>query len=297
MAYQHRLAFVPQVLIYLLLGVFSVACLAPFLFIITGSVHRRAGDHRARVLPRAENDLGRGLGDDPPRLSPDRERLLRHGHRHPREVRLLSLLVTSLLAYPLSVSTLRYRNILAFFVFFTMIFSGGMVPWYIIVSRVLRLRNTIFALILPYTINAWNTFLLRNFFRTIPKEIPESAKIDGATELTIFSRLILPLSKPGLATVGPVHRPRILERLVARPDVHREPQPVPGAAAAARHHLQRGVPPLGLAASLASDASRALPFESVKMATCLVTIGPIIFLYPFVQRFFMKGIIVGAVKG
>lgn len=296
MAYQHRLAFVPQLLIYLLVGLFSVACLAPFLFIITGSFTDEL------------EIIERGFSLWPERTSDAAWKMVGHDYR--RIINgyaitvtvtvggtLLSLLVTSLLAYPLSVATLRYRNLIAFFVFFTMIFNGGMVPWYIIVSRVLGLRNTILALILPYTINAWNTFLLRNFFRTIPKEIPESAKIDGATEITVFRRLILPLSKPGLATVGlfialgywndwwlglmfieshglfPVQL--LLRAIVSNVEFLRS----------------------GLAASLASDAARALPFESVKMATCLVTIGPIIFLYPFVQRFFMKGIIVGAVKG
>jgi len=296
MAYQHRLPFVPKLLIHLFVGLFSLACLAPFLFIITGSFTDEL------------EIIERGFSLAPQQLSDAAWKMV--GHDYKRIINgyivtvtvtlggtLLSLLVTSLLAYPLSVATLRYRNVIAFFVFFTMIFSGGMVPWYIIVSRVLRLRNTIFALILPYTINAWNTFLLRNFFRTIPKEIPESAKIDGATELGIFRQLILPLSKPGLATVGlfialgywndwwlglmfvESHRlfpvQLLLRAIVSNVEFLRS----------------------GLAAALVSDASRALPFESVKMATCLVTIGPIIFLYPFVQRFFMKGIIVGAVKG
>lgn len=296
MAYRHRLAFAPRLLIYLLVGLFSVACLAPFLFIVTGSFT----DEREIIE--------RGFSLVPERISDAAWKMVGHDYRRIINGYLvtvtvtvvgaaLSLLVTSLLAYPLSVATVRYRNIIAFFVFFTMIFNGGMVPWYIIVSRILGLRNTIFALILPYTINAWNTFLLRNFFRTIPKEIPESAKIDGASEIVVFSRLILPLSKPGLATVGlfialgywndwwlglmfiESHRlfpvQLLLRAIVSNVEFLRS----------------------GLAASLASDAARALPFESVKMATCLVTIGPIIFLYPFVQRFFMKGIIVGAVKG
>lgn len=296
MAYQHRLPFVPKLLIYLLVGLFSAACLAPFLFIITGSFTDEL------------EIVERGFSLVPERISDAAWQMVGHDYRRIINGYLvtvtvtvagaaLSLLVTSLLAYPLSVATLRYRNVIAFFVFFTMIFNGGMVPWYIIVSRVLGLRNTLLALILPYAINAWNTFLLRNFFRTIPKEIPESAKIDGAPEITVFARLILPLSKPGLATVGlfialgywndwwlglmfiESHRlfpvQLLLRAIVSNVEFLRS----------------------GLAASLASDAARVLPFESVKMATCLVTIGPIIFLYPFVQRFFMKGIIVGAVKG
>ena len=135
MAYQHRLAFVPKLLIYLFLGTFSVVCLAPFVFIITGSItdEREIVERGFSLIPSATSDAAWVM------ILHDYRRIV-NGYFVTVVVTLggtfLSLLVTSLLAYPLSVSTLRYRNILAFFVFFTMIFSGGMVPWYIIVSRV-----------------------------------------------------------------------------------------------------------------------------------------------------------------
>jgi putative aldouronate transport system permease protein len=178
-----------------------------------------------------------------------------------------------------------------------MIFYGGMVPWYIIVSKVLRLRNTIFALIFPYTINAWNMFLLRNFFRTIPIEIAESAKIDGASEMTIFLRLMLPLAKPGLATVGLFIALGYWNDwwlgLMFIENHHLFPVQLLLRAIISNVQFLRS----SMGAAVQSDATGIIPFEGVKMAVGLVTIGPIIFLYPFVQKYFIKGIIVGAVKG
>jgi len=296
MSYRRQIGPTAAFFIYLVVGLFSIACLLPFVFIITGSFTDES------------EIIKRGFALIPQKVSYSSWVMLYHDFKRILNGylvtitvtvlgTLISLLVTSLMAYPLSIPTLRYRNVIAFFAFFTMIFYGGMVPWYIIVSRVLRLRNTIFALILPYTINAWNMFLLRNFFRTIPKEIAESAKIDGAGDLRIFTQLILPLAKPGLATVGLfialgywndwwlglmfVENHRLFPiQLLLR-------------AIVSNVQFLRS----STAAAIASDASGIIPLEGVKMATGLVTIGPIILLYPFIQKYFVKGIVVGAVKG
>jgi putative aldouronate transport system permease protein len=287
---------IPTFLIYLLVGVFSVGCLLPFMLIISGSF-----TDEAEIITKGFAFIPSKVSYSPwVMIYHDLRRIL-NGYMVTVVVTiagtLVSLLVTSMMAYPLSVPTLRYRNYIAFFAFFTMIFYGGMVPWYIIVSRVLRLRNTIFALIFPYTVNAWNMFLLRNFFRTIPKEIPESAKIDGAGELAIFSRLILPLAKPGLATVGLFIALGYWNdwwlALMFIEDHHLFPVQLLLRAIISNVQFLRS----STAAAIQSDASGIIPAEGVKMATGLVTIGPIIFLYPFVQKYFIKGIIVGAVKG
>ncbi len=296
MSYQHKIGLTPTILIYFLLAAFSVGCLIPFLFILSGSfTDEMEIIHKGFTLIPTKTSYSSWV-----MLSHDLNTIV-NGYIITVSVTvvgtLLSLLVTSLMAYPLSVTTLRYRNVIAFFAFFTMIFSGGIVPWYIIVSNVLHLRNTFLALILPYTINAWNMFLLRNFFRTIPKELAESAKIDGAPEITIFARLILPLSTPGLATVGLFIALGYWNdwwlSLMFIENRHLYPVQLMLRAIISNVQFLR----TSVAQTIASDASRILPFEGVKMATCLVTIGPIILLYPFVQRYFMKGIIVGAVKG
>lgn len=114
----------------------------------------------------------------------------------------LSLAATSMLAYSLSNKALKYRNHLSFMVFFTMFFSGGVVPWYILVTQYLKMGNSLLALFIPYLVNPWYMFMMRNFFSAVPESIMESAKIDGANDIFILARIVLPLSLPALATIG-----------------------------------------------------------------------------------------------
>ncbi len=204
-----------------------------------------------------------------------------------------SLLITSMLAYGLSVNEIRYKNPLLLFVFFTMLFSGGLVPWYIVCTQYLGLKNTIWALILPLLLNPWNMYLLRNFFSKLPGAIADAAKIDGAGGFTILFRVIMPMSKPALATIGLfialgywndwfnalmlVDKENILPMqyllFKVQSDVH-------------------------FAASRQSKFSSqfSMPQESIKMATTILAIGPILLVYPFVQKYFIKGISLGALK-
>jgi putative aldouronate transport system permease protein len=277
-------------------GAFALMCMLPFVLMATGSVtnEEEIVSEGFRLFPHHLANNAWIM------LSRDFGRIL-SGYKITIIVTvfgtLLSLAITAMTAYPLSVRTLKYRNVLGFIGFFTMIFSGGIVPWYMIVSRVLGLRNTIIALILPYTISAWNMFLLRNFFRTIPTEIEESARIDGASEFMIFVRLIVPLSKAGLATVG------LFTALIYWNDWWLGLMLIENQALFPLQLLLRAIVSnaqfLRSAGSdvLMGDVKGLLPYESVKMATGLVTIGPIILLYPFIQRYFVKGIIIGAIKG
>ena len=210
----------------------------------------------------------------------------------------LSLLFSSGLAYAMSCGQLRYefRSKLAFYVYFTMVFSGGVIPWFI-VCRSIGLYDNIWALILPMLMNPWWIFILRNFFANLPPEIMESARIDGAGDLTILSRIVVPLSKPVLATTllftavrywndwwhGVIlldwvrWRPLavLIMRLIASIRAMYEAMESPNA----------------------SFAFVEIPGNSVRMATVVITIGPIIFVYPFVQKYFIHGLTIGAVKG
>lgn len=114
----------------------------------------------------------------------------------------LSLLATILLAYPLAIGRLKYGGKINFFVYFTMLFSGGLVPSYMLISRYLHMKDSIWVLIIPILINPWNMFLLRNFFSSIPRELVESGHIDGANDFTIMWRIVLPCATPALATIG-----------------------------------------------------------------------------------------------
>lgn len=206
-----------------------------------------------------------------------------------------SLLVTSLMAYPLSRGDMKYRNHLTFFAFFTMLFHGGMVPWYIVTTQILGLRDVIWALVFPYSIQAWNMILLRNFFRSVPKELIDSAKIDGAHEFTVFARIAVPLSVPGLATIG------LFISLLYWNDwwlglmLINDQELYPLQLLLRR--IVSAVQFLQSAPAGADTSGIVLPTEGVKMATAIITLGPIVLVYPFVQRFFVKGIMIGAVKG
>jgi len=205
-----------------------------------------------------------------------------------------SLLVTSMVAYAIANHNLRHKNKIALFMFFTMLFSGGIVPWYIMCTRYLGLRNNMLALILPMLLNPWYVFLMRNYFRSIPESITESARIDGAQIFTILLKIILPLSKPILATVGLFYTLAywndwwLALMLIEKKEL-----------APLQFTLFRI---LSSAIFAQTDAGKftsvnQMPTESIKMATTVVTIGPIIFIYPFVQKYFVKGILIGAVKG
>ncbi len=210
----------------------------------------------------------------------------------------LTVLLTSSLAYPLTVRTLKYRNQISLFAYATMLFSGGLVPTYIMFTRMLHLRNSIWVLIIPGALNAFNMFLMKNYFATIPESMAESAKIDGATEIRIFFRIILPLSKPILATIALfsamgywnewykvllyIDKPNLftLQFLIMR--------------------LQQQVDFLTSSlnqAARSSLGSVTVPTIGIRMATAMVTIGPIILLYPFLQKYYIKGLTIGAVKG
>ncbi|MGG1555362.1 carbohydrate ABC transporter permease [Paenibacillus ferrarius] len=210
----------------------------------------------------------------------------------------LSLLITSMLAYPISLKRLKFRKSLNIFTLITILISGGIVPWYIVCVRYLHLQDSIWALIVPYLCQAWNVFLLRSYFQTLPDEISESAKMDGAGEYSIFYRIIVPLSTPALATVG------LFIALLYWNDWwlgltllnKTELQPLQ----LLLRTIQSNVQFLATSeqgAEIIRNTGGRLPSEGIKMAVSILTIGPVVFVYPFVQRFFIKGLTIGAVKG
>ena len=209
----------------------------------------------------------------------------------------LGVLITALAAYPLSRKCLKLRRFLNLYVLLTMLLSGGMVPWFIVCRNILHLKDSIFALILPYLANAWNIFLVRNYYRSIPEEINESAKIDGAGELYIWLKLILPLSKPVLATIA------LFVSLGYWNDWwlglmlidSNKLQPLQLMLRTITSNMQFLLSSPNISAM--QQITKDIPSEGIKMATCIITIGPILFVYPFVQKFFVKGIMVGSVKG
>ena len=211
-----------------------------------------------------------------------------------------SLLITSLLAYPLSRRDFPLRVPLSFVVFFTLLFNGGLVPTYLVYTQIFHIKNTIFGLLVPSLLmNGFNVILVRTYFASnIPESILESAKLDGAGEWLIFFRIVLPLSLPILATVGLmsglaywndwynglIYITRA-ELFSLQNILNRMLQDV--------QFLQANAGSMG---NLASELSK-IPTTTVRMAIATVGAVPILVLYPFFQRYFVKGIVIGAVKG
>ena len=205
----------------------------------------------------------------------------------------LAVLITAMAAFTLVNKNVRYRNALAFYFFIPMVLSGGLVPWYLM-CRNLGLLNNFFALLVPSLLfSPFNMFLCRNFMRGIPDSLMESAKLDGAKDSRIAFMIYFPLSAPVIATVALfygigywndwfnsimlVNNQKLFPLQYMLMKIQSEIESL--------KRIQPGVP------------VASLPGESLKMATCIMTVGPIILLYPYLQKFFVKGLIIGGVKG
>jgi len=212
---------------------------------------------------------------------------------------LLSLLVICLYAYPLSRSGFKYKNHFSFFAFFTMIFGGGLVPWYIVYTQLIPIRKTIWILIIPYLMNTWFMMIMRTFIKTtVHESIIESARIDGAGEFRTFFVIVLPLCKAGLATIAlfctlNYWNDYFLPLVFVNNDKLYNIQYL-------MYQTLNAVQYLLNASSQISNSQEILaklPSEGIKMAIAVISIGPIIFAYPFFQRYFVEGLTIGAVKG
>ncbi|MNI28449.1 L-arabinose transport system permease protein AraQ [compost metagenome] len=208
------------------------------------------------------------------------------------------LWITTSFAFTISRKDYAYRKQLSFYVFFTMLFQGGLVPSYILMVSWLDLKNNILALILPFLITGWHVLLMRGFLQSLPDALFESAKIDGASEFTIFTRIVLPLSKPALATLGLFlvlqywndwwmtllyidHENKMkLQYLLIR--VLRNMEFLNSAEA-----IQYGLVKPG----------QQVPSLGARMAMCILAAGPMLVIFPFFQRYFVQGLTVGSVKG
>lgn len=207
----------------------------------------------------------------------------------------LNIILTSLLAYGISRRDLPGRKLITFFVFFTMLFAGGMIPTYLVV-RATGLLNSRWALIIPVAVAPWNTIILRNFYQALPESLPESARLDGCSEGAILFRIIMPLSMAALATVGLFyavgHWNRWFNALVYLTDRGKYPlQLMLREILANAEILQEG-------SEYESEYTTTPPLsETVRAASIIVTVLPIILVYPFIQKYFVKGVVVGSIKG
>ena len=208
-----------------------------------------------------------------------------------------AVLLSTMLAYVVSRPDYRYRRIVTWIVFFTMLFGGGLVPYYILITQYLNLTNTIWALIIPLLTPPFMVLIMKGFLSSmIPLELIESAKLDGASEWRIFFRIIMPISKPAIATIT------ILIAFMYWNDyIHgllfiRDPHLVPLQLFLYRildsiQFLQQNIDLLGII-----DEYQEFPTLSVRMAMAILVMGPILFVFPFVQKHFVKGLLIGSFK-
>lgn len=208
----------------------------------------------------------------------------------------ISLFFTSLAAYALAGKKLKYRNGINFFFYFTMLFSGGLIPYYLLITNYLHLANNLLVYIIPAAFNVWNMFLLRNFFNEIPEEYRESALMDGASEFTIVMKIILPLSLPALATVGLYTALAFWNEWMSSMLYMDDSKYY-----TLQYLIVRMVNNISAATNLGQSGLTAgqiaVPANTLRLATAVVTIGPIVLLYPFLQKYFVSGLRVGGIKG
>lgn len=289
---------ISKALIFIILLILSLSCIIPILAIVSISL-----SHEADIVAQGYNLLPANIDFSAYKFIFEKPKGILTSYAVTIFTTTvgtsLSLLIMSLIAYPLSRPTFAYRNKIAFFVFFTMLFNGGLVPWYMVITRGLNfLPNTIWVMIIPYLANAWNIMLLKSFFATVPDSLIESARIDGSSEIRTFFTIALPLAKPGLATIGTFMAllfwndwwlPLLYVNKAELQNLQFMLYKILSNAQALAEQLEQS-------GNMMVDA-KDIPTESMRMAMCVLAMGPMLFVFPFFQKHFSKGITIGAVKG
>lgn len=274
---------VGDIVIYAVVGLFSLACLLPFWYVVASSLSMRPG------FTISDFTL------DGYRYIFSTSRLLTSlGNSFYITIMgtVVKLFFTSMMAYGLSETWVPGRKLILNMVIFTMLFGGGMIPTYFVVKGT-GLMNSLWSLVIPGLISPFNLIIMKNFYQGIPSEIKESARVDGCPEITLLFRIVMPLSTATLATFGLFYAVGLwntyMSALLYIPDSNKWPIQV----------LLRQI--VYVSSSIgdesAVESEVALLATNIKMAVILVATFPIVCLYPFLQKHFAKGVMVGAVKG
>ena len=285
-----------NVISYVLLTLLSLICLLPFLLVVSGSFSDQQSIqlYGYQLIPRS--------------FSLDAYRML---FRIPGELlqaygvtifvtltgTLLGLLFTSMAAFVLANKDFRYRYQVSFFFYFTSIFGGGLVPWYIFNTKYLHFHNSVISLIVPTLINVTYLLILKSYMMNIPQELYESARLDGAGDWTIYWQVAMPLCKAGLATVGLFIALNYwndwYNAMLFLDECRRDLYPLQYFL----NNILTKAQALNAAAARSGIPASDVPSEPMKLAMTVVATGPIVLLYPFLQKYFVKGVTIGAVKG
>lgn len=292
--YRDRSMTIFQITGYVLVTFVAILCLLPFLIILSAS------------FTAEEAIIRHGFGLIPTEFSLDAYKML---FRYPTDIiqaygvslfvtiagTLAGLFIVSMAAYAICRKDFKYRNKFAFYFYFITLFNGGLVSTYIIMVRYYNLKDKLLALILPNLINVFYLIVMRTFMSSLPDSMSESAKIDGAGDFAIYWRIILPLSKPVLATVGLFLALDMwndwYNAMLYLTDYRLYPL---------QYLLYSMLSQMDAISRLSAQAgltTRNVPSESIRMAMTMIAIGPTMILYPFVQKYFVKGITLGSVKG
>ena len=289
-----RDALALNILGYVLIGLFAFLCLFPFYLIIVGSFTPENSLIRDGypIIPKEFSLQSYALC-----LKNPTSVLLAYGNTIGITVigTFISVTLATMTGYVLSRRDFPYRNGFSFFFFFTTLFSGGLVPWYMMCTRYLGMKNSYLGLILPLIFSVWNTIISKSFMSGLPAAITESAKIDGANDFEIYLKLIIPLCKPLLATLS------LFSALAFWNDWYNCMLFITNENMFnLQYYLQRmlgSAQAMRMVAEKSGIALPSVPLEGMKMAMTIIATGPIVLLYPLVQRYFVKGLTIGAVKG
>ena len=281
---------------YVILFVLSFLCALPFLLVISGSFSQQTDIlmHGYRLFPeKVSLDAYKMLFKIP-------EELLRaYGVTIFVTVTgtFFGLWFTSMAAYVIASKDFRYRYQVSFFFYFTSIFGGGLVPWYVFNTKYLHFHNNLIALILPILVNVPYLLILKSYMMNIPDSLYESARLDGAGDFTIYWRIVMPLTKSGLATVGLfialAYWNDWYNAMLYMDEGSRNLYPLQYFL----NNILTKAQAMNAAAARSGIPASDVPSEPMKLAMTVVATGPIVLLYPFLQKFFVKGVTIGAVKG
>lgn len=285
-----------NILGYTFIGILTIFCLVPFLLVVTGSItdDKSIMQYGYRFIPKAVSFSAYEVAFEAP------EAILKaYGVTIFTTVTgtIISLFLSAMTAYALQRKDFEFRNFFSLFFYFTTLFSGGLVPWYILMVKYLRMKDNILALILPHLFSVFHIIILRTFMSTIPDSLGESAKIDGCSDFRIFLQIVLPLSKPALATIG------LFTALIYWNEWYNTMLFINNEDLyTLQYFLHLIISKIDFlknitAEMIASGVQVEMPSESFKLAMTVIVTGPIIFLYPYLQKYFVKGIMIGAVKG
>lgn len=289
---KYTIAF--NIIAYTFLTLLAVICILPFILILSGSLTENSS-----ILRDGYSLLPKKFSLDAYKLILGNPTDILNAYKVTIFVTAMGtgcgLLITTLTAYVLSRKEFKYRNRISFLIYFTTIFGGGLIPWYITISKILHMHGHLIALWLPGILSSYNIILMRTFIKSsVPDEITEAAKIDGAGHITIFRKVVLPVLGPALATIGLFLALGYWNNWLSSSLFIND---------TSKYMLQfylynllnraQAIRDLALTSGIILE----VPSESTKLAMTIIATGPIILLYPFLQKYFVSGITVGAVKG